>query len=137
MIRRLTKIVGQDRLLIEVSPDDGPNPRQKVELAVSQLKKLLFDLTVNQTLWETMAPGDVVRFRLDVPDALRRLKLDVMGSKWATATLTRADGTTFTLFPGATGRTDRTPGGGEWLVDIRESIAAPRTKDVRFRSAAR
>lgn len=45
-----TKIVGQDRLLLEVSPDDGPNPTQKVELTMSALKKLLFDL--NYRLWQ-------------------------------------------------------------------------------------
>lgn len=46
-----TKIVGQDRLLIEVSPDDGTNAAQKVELAFTQLKKLVFDL--NYRLWQS------------------------------------------------------------------------------------
>jgi len=49
-LRDSTKIVGADRLLIEVAPDDGPNPALKVELAMSALKKLLFDL--NYRLWQ-------------------------------------------------------------------------------------
>lgn len=49
-VRDTTKIVGQDRLLFEISADDGPNAIQKVELAYSQLKKLVFDL--NYRLWQ-------------------------------------------------------------------------------------
>lgn len=45
-----TKIVGQDKLLIETSPDDGPNPTQNAEIAFSVLKRLLFDL--NYRLWQ-------------------------------------------------------------------------------------
>ena len=49
-LRSNTKIVGQERLLIETSPDDGPNPSQKAEVAMAALKKLLFDL--NYRLWQ-------------------------------------------------------------------------------------
>lgn len=45
-----TKIIGQDKLLIETSPDDGPNPGQNAEVAFSVLKRLLFDL--NYRLWQ-------------------------------------------------------------------------------------
>lgn len=44
------RIIGQDRLLIDIAPDDGPNPEQRLEVALSALKKIVFD--INYRLWQ-------------------------------------------------------------------------------------
>lgn len=44
------RIVGQDRLLIDIAPDDGPDPAKRLEVAISALKKLVFD--INYRLWQ-------------------------------------------------------------------------------------
>lgn len=49
-VKEGNRIIGQERLLIDVAPDDGPEPEKRLEVALSALKKLVFD--INYRLWQ-------------------------------------------------------------------------------------
>jgi V8-like Glu-specific endopeptidase len=82
-------------------------------------------------------PGGVARFRVDVPQGLRAVRLQLAGARGAFATVTRPDGTRFSVPASRRVVAQRFPAAGAWLVDVRVPEGAPRAKTMRFLASPR
>lgn len=128
-------------IVVEVNGDDAvPESDVDDNLAFGERFVMLAaveDIDAGLALSRSMDPGDVVRLRLDVPDALRVLKLQLGGAGDVTAIVRRPDGSAFTVYPGSRFAVERLPAGGDWTVELRRSFDGRRTRTIRFRSIAR
>lgn len=112
----------------ELEPDDNELDGARLSVAPR-----LRTLAIGRKTKDRLFPGEIVRYRFEVPDGRRRLKLRLFGQLTGRARVTSPDGLVIDL-GGGRDRRQRIfePAGGTWEVEIENDLSFPRR--MRFKA---
>lgn len=119
-------------VIVDDSPELHPDDNELDGDLVSVEASVRF-LRLGRKSKDRLFPGEIARYRFEVPDGRRRLKVRLFGRVTGRATVTGPDGTLVELGAGR-GNKQRIfdPAGGTWEVAIENDLTFPRR--IRFKA---